>query len=369
VVNQALRYAADGRVIATTITPGDGQAIRRLTYLHPMLVDTPLGCRVIEADRFVDTFSVRFAGSPTAAQLAELSGDREHMGRWMFVAGVAERVAGREERDTCIPPDVASKLDRTPPVRFSPRLSAAVDGFLVTEENRNPGSTRFLREAHRCAAGKGGGLSACLCAIDGNTVRSRYWFPEDHTSQYREQETALGDDLGWVQRSPDRLGHIDLWVHTTLAMRVPSRDGSRAQPDESTATPIDFPREQLDALKQVVRDALPRYLAQQTRSPSYDDFMAPLEDFVLLQRFTRAALSARLGRDFPVAKLIELERATRQFVPKQPTMRWEPAVAAQAFATALSSVEPRAAGMFEEYMTDRNKREISRAPVCARVSN
>ncbi|WP_227243306.1 hypothetical protein [Paraburkholderia caribensis] len=41
VVNQALRYAADGRVIATTITPGDGIALARLTYVHPALVDTP----------------------------------------------------------------------------------------------------------------------------------------------------------------------------------------------------------------------------------------------------------------------------------------------------------------------------------------
>ena len=57
IVNQALRYAADQRVVATTITSGDGEIIGRVTYLHPVLEDTPLGCRVVEADRFIDQFT------------------------------------------------------------------------------------------------------------------------------------------------------------------------------------------------------------------------------------------------------------------------------------------------------------------------
>ena len=66
VLNQALRYAADRRVVATTITPGDGKIVGRITYLHPALIDTPLGCRIIEADRLVDTFS--FASKANAEQ-------------------------------------------------------------------------------------------------------------------------------------------------------------------------------------------------------------------------------------------------------------------------------------------------------------
>jgi hypothetical protein len=367
VINQALRYAADGRVVATTMMPGDGRAMRRLTFLHPVLVDTPLGCRVIEADRFVDTFSFPSRGSSPAAEVADLAADREQMAGWITVMKLAERVALRgAPRDKCIPPQVAARIDGTPRVRFSPRVSSVIEGFLVAEENRNAGSTHLLREAHRCATGEGGKLSACICAIEARAVSGRYWVPEDHTSQYREQESALTEDLAWMRRSSDHLGNIDLWVHTTLAMHEPSSDGPK--PDETTAIAINFPREELDALRRVVREALPQYLAQTLRSPSYDDFMAPLEDFVLLQRFTRAALSGRLGRDFPMTKLVQLERATRSFVPRQPTVRWEPFQSAQSFATALSSVEPKASAMFQEWAADRDKRIMERAPVCGRVS-
>src|SRR6185503_9971104 len=82
VVNQALRYAADRRVIATTITPGDGKIVRRVTYLHPALTDTPLGCRIVEADRLVDTFTA--PGLPTAGtRFGELVADRREMALWM----------------------------------------------------------------------------------------------------------------------------------------------------------------------------------------------------------------------------------------------------------------------------------------------
>ena len=77
VVNQALRYASDKRVVATTITPGDGEVVSRITYLHPALVDTPLGCRVVEADRLIDTFSFGGRSGKPGARLTKLASDRE----------------------------------------------------------------------------------------------------------------------------------------------------------------------------------------------------------------------------------------------------------------------------------------------------
>jgi hypothetical protein len=48
----ALTYAADGRVTTATITKADPLNERRI-LLHPALVDTWLGCRAIQIDRFV----------------------------------------------------------------------------------------------------------------------------------------------------------------------------------------------------------------------------------------------------------------------------------------------------------------------------
>ena len=52
-VSLALAYAADGRVITVTMTTADPLTELRI-LLHPVLLDTTLGCHTIELDRFVD---------------------------------------------------------------------------------------------------------------------------------------------------------------------------------------------------------------------------------------------------------------------------------------------------------------------------
>jgi hypothetical protein len=47
-----------------------------------------------------------------------------------------------------------------------------------------------------------------------------------------------------------------------------------------------------------------------------------LQDFTILQRLFRVALSGQLGEDFPVEKLGELARATKQPAASCPTPRW-----------------------------------------------
>ena len=55
-VHQALGYAADGRPVAVTMT--QARPLRQLKiHLNPSLVDTPLGCRVTQLDRLVDTYA------------------------------------------------------------------------------------------------------------------------------------------------------------------------------------------------------------------------------------------------------------------------------------------------------------------------
>ena len=58
VVHLALGYAADGRAVTATMTKAEPLSELHI-LLHPVLVDTPLGCRAIEIDRFVDELSSR----------------------------------------------------------------------------------------------------------------------------------------------------------------------------------------------------------------------------------------------------------------------------------------------------------------------
>ncbi|VVP91182.1 hypothetical protein PS914_03140 [Pseudomonas fluorescens] len=269
IVNQALRYAGDGRVVAVTSAPGDGKLISRVTYTHPVLTDTPLGCRLAEADRLLDTFTAAYA-SPGKV------------------------------------PDVAG-----------------------------PG------------------------------LPEQYRLTEDHTPQFRERRVSAGPDWAWMKRSPDHLGNIDIWVHTTFSL------GRGQAPDkvngEASTIAMDFPARGLQQLRQRVSGRLPGYLKAQLYSPSYDDFMAPLEDFVLLQRFFRTALAGSLGQDFPIIQLIALENATRSFVPYQPTIRWEEVPEAR-LMEVLQQADPEAQESYKRWYQDYFFRLATRQAVCDRVS-
>ena len=56
IVNLALSYASDGRALTATMTKAEPLEELRI-LLHPALVDTGVGCRAIEIDRFVDEAS------------------------------------------------------------------------------------------------------------------------------------------------------------------------------------------------------------------------------------------------------------------------------------------------------------------------
>jgi hypothetical protein len=366
IVNQALRYAADRRVVATTITPGDGRAVARLTYLHPALVDTPLGCRIVEADRVIDTFTYARDTHPVAPALAQVSYDRQQVGKWMAVANLAEAVASRAADETC-PRDRIDKAvqGKDLQARFSPELTASIGDFLDTQEKNDAASTNLLRSASACAAGATSELGACLCEnVKAGSLPPHYWFAEDHTSQLRERDLPQESDMRWMQMSKDGLGNFDLWLHITFALRN-NNDG---EPDESTVAAVDFPPVELKQLRAVVGKNLPDYTTHELRSPTYDDFMKPLDEFVVLQRFDRSALAGKLGHDFPVSRLADLARETRQYVPFQRTIRWEAAGNPDDLMQVLSSADPDAGKFYASWYNDQLNREQGHKARCDTAS-
>lgn len=365
VLNQGLRYAADRRVIATTITPGDGKEIRRLTYLHPVLADTPLGCRVVEIDRVVDTFTMAQSSDTGAAAIAEISSDREQMYGYLAVLELAEAVASTG--GVCPMADVQRVIAKRQlvPVRFSPGLTQALDRFTAEQAAAAPGSEGLLVKAGKCASGPTEKMAQCLCEqVQPGGLPARYWFPEDHTSQVRERSANLTNDLAWLRPSVDRTGHLDFWIHTTFSLR----NGQSGEADESRTSALNFTPDQLEKLRLQVSQRLPQYATGQLRATNYDEFMRPLEQFVLAQRLARTALAGRLGPDFPLVKLIELEKATRSFVPQQTTIRWEPVNSAMKLMDVLNSADPHAAELYRSYELGMFDRASSKKQVCDAAS-
>lgn len=372
VVNQALRYAADQRVIATTIVPGDGVVVMRTTNTHPALIDTPLGCRVIELDRFVDTVS---ASEPVPARLATLSGDREQMWRWLDRAETLQRIALADVDDPkeCVEAISGRTAQHDTAIRFSPVLAQSLSRFTSGLQGQHQGNASWLEAVHACDQSSGKALAGCLCEQGMKTkLGTGYWFPEDHTSQVREKDARLAPELAWLDRSPDRMGVLDFAVHTTFAVRSPET----GEPvDEDWAEAYDFPPSEILALRTALRGWIPGYIAGSggRHAPvarSYEDFMAPLEDFVLLQRLFRAGFAGQLGDDFPLALLPQLQRETRAFVPAQPTVRWELGgiVDEDLFTEKLKARNPDAETAYSAWARDRDRRILARAPTCDAVS-
>lgn len=359
VLNQALRYAADRRVVATTIVAGDGRAIQRETSLHPTLSNTALGCRVIAVDRVIDTLSFR---NPPP-QLGQFASDRINMAAWLEVAGLAEAAAQERSCPVQELTTIVKKSDLRS-VHFSPAMRQSLETFMTQRVRATPGSDALVREVDHCAGGPAKDLPACLCAQTHSTsLPERYWFPEDHTSQVRERTATLTPDLSWLRPSPSGLENFEFVTHTTFA--VHNRD--KQEPDEATATTMSFPSSQLAVLRQEIARRLPEFVATDLNESSVDDLMRPLEEFVLAQRLARAALDGQLGRDFPIVKLVTLERATRPFVRRQPTLRWEPANP-RGFLDGLKQKDPDAAEAFRQAVADEADRRQHHKPMCAPVS-
>lgn len=297
VLNQGLRYAADQRVVATTITSGDGKAVRRLPYLHPVLADTPLGCRVVEVDRLVDTFTMSGPDHRLEGAVAELARDREQTYKWQTVLQLAEAVASRPA-DACPLKEMQSVADRMRlgPIQFSPRMTQAMEKFVGGRGKFPTTGADLLRRARKCASSPSSDMGRCLCThVAPEGLPAWYWFPEDHTSQVRERKSSLNASLAWIEPSTDKLGHFDFWKHTTFALR----DGQSGQSDNDNTAALDFPSEQLIALRQLVSTSLPAYVKMQLGNQTDQEFMGPLEEFVICT----AACACRL------------ERAIRQRLP------------------------------------------------------
>jgi len=59
----------------------------------------------------------------------------------------------------------------------SPAVASTIERFLVNEEQKKPGTTKFLRNAATCTTGESGPISACLCSrVKNSGLGEQYWF-------------------------------------------------------------------------------------------------------------------------------------------------------------------------------------------------
>lgn len=340
-INQALRFAADERVVAVTMVSGEPLA-QLAIHLHPALVDTALGCRVIEMDRFVDTLD-RHIPSVHRSRAA------------IQALSVLMKVAASKPAEICESTTPPSELleavanGRDLPAGFVTNLRSALEP--------HAGSLAMADHAIDCARlPRPSDALQCVCRTD-QPIAYPVYVPIDITSQVREKNFTADAGFSWMRRTSDALGHVDFWLHMILS-KVESNGSSAPLLTEDSTIAVDFGSDDLAMLNREVRPLVRSFVTSPNGLNSdYEEFMRPVEQFILLQRFFRIALSSGFGEQFPLTKLVALERETKTSVRQQITLRWQVTEAEQ--EKALSEIAPGQYELWKKY--ERQRQLMSQA--------
>jgi len=320
-VHQALAYTADGRPVAVTMT--EAKPVRPLKiHLHPALLDTPVGCRVTELDRFVDTF--------TRQGLPEREGLTKHYQTQLMAYNLAWAVRiGRLDLNE-------RYNDLAKAMLSSAALNEALNGALKQGILKQGDLFQAKPEYFDSSLVKS--IRACAVMPEAETfvhcVRkdASSSLPKDEAGQrrllvrpefipwsgVRERKFRLSDDLSFL-RPPtgkqlnDRLWPLDFMIQvafTSPPLEVPEGISPGEYQDEN---PLEF---------QQIQPKIAALVWAGIQQRQLEPMFRELRDFTVLQRLFRVALSGNLGPNFPTERLGALTRATAGGIPYLHTPRW-----------------------------------------------
>lgn len=319
-VQQALAYAADERPTTVTMTSGPLMPKILRVHLHPSLVDTELGCHMIELDRFVDTATGDWSdrslwSNMVNTQLAvynAAAGDRGALG--MFDGAEAQLFAAAINDafpDSWRQSDAAQSVFAHAPQRFDMDL---------------------VGQMKQCRPKAADGRDAYMrCVAESFTTKPPQ--PFAIWSGVREASYPLTvAGLTPTQASADGDPVLRFMLQVAFENEVECEDGDCP---ETGGVPWEFP-----VIAKGVGD---RTMAFAQGNPAAARILGKAEQFTALQRLFRAALSGALGPNFPRHKLIALMRDAAKADPidRVPTPDWNQSRESATTLLALLKAEPR----------------------------
>jgi hypothetical protein len=361
IVPLALGYAADGRAVAATMTKAEPLSELRI-LLHPVLVDTPIGARAIDIDRFVDESSADSAIREERTVLVEVQRSLYAMARRELVSAVlgteearfADRLIGLDDDVVGLADTIAVAAPDEPDGKMARRVlrQALADPRQLFDQKFSPLKVKTeyfhptIVQLMRGCAKPNGDLATyksclkreaqALAVTSSDALKSRdnlnWTAPTPGVQPWsgvREQEYALDQHMafagvGRVGDPPPEPFNFIVQVSFTsppyAAMTTPwfDKEGEagrdRLNDEAEKKDPWLFPDRDLQTTAQVVTLI--------ARDPKSADVFAGMRQFVWLERLFRAGLSGRLGAEFPVERLAQLATETAGSVEKERTPRW-----------------------------------------------
>jgi hypothetical protein len=338
VVNRALHYAADGRL--TTVTMATAAPLMELKILlHPALVDTPIGCRAITLDRFVDTYARR---DPVVKMAEERVRREEALYRFAWYARQKQALEGAGQGASRLAARAAQQLSELEKAASAAlqdsELFASQDRSLLRAKSEffDPSLVSKIVMAHSRAGSLrdfqqalGEWRLSLTAARDLESMPERRWFDEpaqfEIWSGVREIPYDLSESLGFLRPPADQpLWPFEFMLQTAFTTPRFADDPNAPVVDEK---PFEFTA----AVKETIEKRVVENLAKE------GDVIARMREFAILQRLFRTALDGHFAAQFPLEKLAALERATQPYVSKARTLRWNvrPGLLEQRFGSML----------------------------------
>jgi hypothetical protein len=371
-VQQALSYAADGRPLTVTIIEADPTPFRQV-LLHPTLVDSALGQRMIELDQFVYRF---------ASDRPEFHARRNVWGQSLLYQMAWAIRLGQVKDSTLFSPEFAKFIESQR--QFADRIKALLEkegephnlmaaALQYPTELRDPSKSPLPKMTDyfdpslvtlvQTAAERSSELSEFIAYIERATAEQARPYAEgakklndgiERMKAGQLTEFELRELQSLEQSIAPEVRKVSRWALPCPEFREASgvREGEfRLQASSLIVAPsTDVPAEALvftvqlaftspayfqegeedvlpepweyEAIKPLVEAEVKKGIAESSLN---QQILADALEFTLLQRLFRMALTGRLGYEFPCEKLAILSEELAERLPAATyrTDRWD----------------------------------------------
>lgn len=321
VVHQALAYIADGRLVTATMISAKPMPYFKI-LLHPALVNTDLGCRAINVDRFVDKYAREDARVSHAleaykiqallyeyAELKMLANSMRSSTPAQFSRALAKYEAEVKKHWSLIYKRLEGGAIFFVPDRSHIAARPSYYSSIVV--------TRLAKCLMRCK-GSYQDFQSHLSQQTISTSSNILKVETEEWSGVREMSYKVDANLSFLRPGTGQNSNLFPLNFMRQIVYIPnsSSDNDEGTEEEVDENPWEFPYlQRTRAIEELVWKGI-------ISNPADRRVFERMRDFTKLQRLFRVAINGQLGYDFPVEKLHNLAQITRSAVKEIETPTW-----------------------------------------------